>query len=101
MVVSIHHPIELTSKDWQRILTLGSEQRARELTSELVKAEKAIAQFETRFGMKFASLEESGLPADADLETHEAYIEWHSWESRVKDLHHRLKTLQNLKPENA
>ena len=98
MVMPISLPIELTNQDWQRILTLGSQQRSRELKEELSKVEKYIANFEERFGMKLSRLEEVGLPADADFETHEAYIEWHSWEARLKDLHNRLKTLQYIEP---
>ncbi|RLD04274.1 MAG: hypothetical protein DRI32_05950 [Chloroflexi bacterium] len=99
MVMPISLPIELTSQDWKRILVLGSQQRSNELKAEVAKTEKIIAGFKVRFGMSLSHLEEVGLSADADFETHEAYIEWHSWENRLKDLQHRLETLQNLEPD--
>ncbi len=60
------------------------------------KAEQAIAKFETRFGMSMSNLEKEGLPTDAGFETHDAYIEWQSWEIRRADLQKRLATLQSL-----
>ncbi len=101
MVTPISPPIELTGQDWQRILALGSQQRSNELKTELSKAKQAIARFENRFGMSLSRLEEVGLPTNADFETHEAYIEWHSWVSRLEDLHNRLETLENLKPSHV
>jgi len=101
MVMPISLPIELTNQDWQRILTLGSQQRSHELKVELSKVEKYIANFEKRFGMSLSRLEKDGLPVDADFETHEAYIEWHSWETRLKDLRNRLETLQYIEPNDV
>lgn len=46
----------------------------RELQNELKRAEQAIARFESRFGMPLVKLEKAGLPANANFETHEAYI---------------------------
>ena len=89
-------PIKLPIQDWDRILRLGAENRVRELQDELKRSEQAIAKFETRFGMPLAKLEKAGFPANADFETHEAYIEWQSWEARRADLQKRLTTLHSL-----
>jgi hypothetical protein len=89
-------PIKLPIQDWDRILQLGADNRVRELQEELKRAEQAIAKFEARFGMSLAKLEIAGLPTNADFETHEAYIEWHSWETRRADLQKRLTSIRSL-----
>ncbi|MBM4425277.1 MAG: hypothetical protein FJ030_18165 [Chloroflexi bacterium] len=89
-------PIKLPLQEWERILRLGADGRARELEEELARAEQAIAKFEKRFGSSFAKVEETGLSAGADFEAHEAYIEWHSWEARRADLRKRLTALHSL-----
>jgi hypothetical protein len=89
-------PIKLPIQDWDRILQLGADSRTRELQDELNRAEQAIAEFEKRFGMSIANLEKTGLPANANFETHDAYIEWQSWELRRTDLQKRLTTLHTL-----
>jgi hypothetical protein len=89
-------PIKLPIQDWDRILQLGADSRTRELQDELNRAEQAIIEFEKRFGMSFANLEKTGLPANASFETHDAYIEWQSWEIRRADLQQRLATLHSL-----
>ena len=101
MVTAISPSIQLTNQDWQRILIFGSQQRSNELKTELSKAEQAIARFENRFGMSLSRLEEIGLPVDADFETHEAYMDWHSWVNRLEDLRNRLETLENLQPSHV
>ncbi len=94
-------PIKLPIQDWDRILQLGTESRVRELQDELKSAKQAIAKFESRFGMPLAKLEKAGLPTIANFETHEAYIEWHSWETRRADLQKRLTTLRSLKSKQT
>ena len=89
-------PIKLPIQDWDRILQLGADSRVRELQDELNRAQPFIAKFTLRFGMPFVQLEKAGLPANADFETHEAYIEWHSWETRYADLQKRLTALRSL-----
>lgn len=94
-------PIKLPIQDWDRILQLGADSRTRELRDELNRAEQAIAGFVKRFGMPFANLEVTGLPANANFETHDAYIEWQSWEIRRADLQKRLTTLQSLEIQHG
>jgi hypothetical protein len=94
-------PIKLPIQDWDRILQLGADSRTRELQDELNLAGQAIAKFEARFGMSFDSLEKAGLPVNADFETHEAYIEWQSWEIRRADLQKRLAALQSLEIQDG
>lgn len=94
-------PIKLPIQDWDRILQLGADSRTRELQDELNRAEQAVAEFEKRFGMSFANLEKAGLPTNADFETHDAYIEWQSWEIRRADLLKRLDTLHSLESQHA
>jgi len=89
-------PIKLPIQDWDRILQLGADSRTRELQDELDRAEQAIAGFEKRFGKSFTNFEKEGLPANANFETHDAYIEWQSWEIRRADLQKRLTTLHSL-----
>jgi hypothetical protein len=94
-------PIKLPIQDWERILQLGTDSRTHELQDELNRAEQAIADFEKRFGMSFANLEKTGLPANANFETHDAYIEWQSWEIRRADLQKRLTTLHSLETQHG
>jgi len=89
-------PIKLPIQDWDRILQLGANSRTLELQDELKRAEQALAKFEARFGMSLPNLEKAGLPPNASFETHEAYIEWYSWDIRRADLQKRLTTLQSL-----
>ena len=89
-------PIKLPIQDWDRILQLGADSRTREFQDELNRAEQAIAEFEKRFGMPLANFEKAGLPTNASFETHDAYIEWQSWEIRRVDLQKRLTALQSL-----
>ena len=89
-------PIKLPIQDWDRILQLGADSRTHELQDELNRAEQALAKFEARFGMSLANLEKEGLPTNASFETHDAYIEWQSWEIRRADLKKRLTTLHSL-----
>lgn len=94
-------PIKLPIQDWDRILQLGADSRTRDLRDELNRAEQAIAGFVKRFGMSFANLEKTGLPANANFETHDAYIEWQGWEIRRADLQKRLDTLQSLETQHG
>ncbi|MBI2333690.1 MAG: hypothetical protein HYU84_16320 [Chloroflexi bacterium] len=94
-------PIKLPIQDWDRILQLGADSRTRELQDELNRAEQAIAAFEKRLGMSFVNLEKTGLPSNADFETHDAYIEWQSWELRRADLQKRLNTLHTLETQHG
>jgi len=89
-------PIKLPIQDWDRILQLGADSHTHELQDELNRAEQALAKFEARFGMSLANLEKEGLPTNASFETHDAYIEWQSWEIRRADLKKRLTTLHSL-----
>ena len=89
-------PIKLPIQDWDRILQLGADSRTHELQDELNRTEQALAKFEARFGMSLANLEKEGLPSNASFETHDAYIEWQSWEIRRADLQKRLTTLHAL-----
>ena len=89
-------PIKLPIQDWDRILQLGADSRTHELQDELNRAEQELAKFEARFGMSLANLEKEGLPTNASFETHDAYIEWQSWEIRRADLQKRLTTLHSL-----
>jgi len=94
-------PTKLPIQDWDRILQLGTDSRTHELQGELNRAEQAIAKFEARFGMSLANLEKTGLPANASFETHDAYIEWQSWEIRRADLQKRLTTLHSLETRHG
>lgn len=89
-------PIKLPIQDWDRILQLGADSRTHELQDELNRAEQALAKFEARFGMSLADFDKEGLPTNASFETHDAYIEWQSWEIRRADLQKRLTTLHSL-----
>ena len=93
--------IKLPIQDWDRILQLGADSRTHELQNELNRAEQAIAEFEKQFGMPLANLEKAGLPANASFETHDAYIEWQSWEIRRVDLQKRLTILQSLETRHG
>lgn len=94
-------PIKLPIQDWDRILQLGADSRTHELQTELSRAEQSIAKFEARFGLSLADLEKTGLPTNASFETHEAYIEWQSWEIRRADLQKRLTTLHTLETRDG
>lgn len=94
-------PIKLPIQDWDRILQLGADSRTRELQDELNRAEQAVAEFEKRPGMSLANLEKEGLPANSSFETHDAYIEWQSWEIRRADLQKRLTTLRTLETRHS
>ncbi len=94
-------PIKLPIQDWDRILQLGADSRTHELQNEFNQIEETITKFEKKFGMSFADMEEKGLPADADFETHDTFIEWQSLEIRRADLQKRLDTLQSLEAHNA
>ncbi|MBV6392378.1 MAG: hypothetical protein KPEEDBHJ_01600 [Anaerolineales bacterium] len=95
------HSIKLPIQDWDRILQLGADSRMRELQDELNRAEQAIAEYERRFGMSFALLEKTGLPANGDFETHDAYIEWQSWELRCADLQKRLNAMRAMEMQHG
>lgn len=94
-------PIKLPIQDWDRILQLGADSRTQELQDELNQIGQAISNFEKKFGKTFAELEKTGLPVDANFETHDAYIEWQSLEIRRVDLQKRLETLHSLETHNA
>lgn len=94
-------PIKLPIQDWDRILQLGADSRTQELQDELNQIGQAISNFEKKFRKTFAELEKTGLPVDADFETHDAYIEWQSLEIRRVDLQKRLETLHSLETHNA
>ena len=94
-------PIKLPIQDWDRILQLGTDSRTHELQDELNRAEQSIARFEARFGQPLTEFEKTGLPTNASFETHEAYIEWQSWEIRRADLQKRLTTLHTLETRDG
>jgi hypothetical protein len=94
-------PIKLPIQDWDRILQLGADRRTHELQDELNRAEQAIAEFERRFGMSLANQEKAGLPMNASFETHDAFIEWQSWEIRRADLRKRLNILHSLETRHG
>lgn len=88
--------IQLPTEVWQHIVRLGVERRIKELEVQLKEARLRIGEFERQFGMSFARLEQEGLPEDADLQTHEAYVEWSSWEGLQADLQEQLETLKGV-----
>ena len=78
------------------------ERHIQELEGQLEEAHQQIAEFERRFGMSFAHLQEVGLPGDASLEAHEDYVEWSSWEGYRTELQEQLEKLRAiLEPTSA
>ncbi|MBL7201670.1 MAG: hypothetical protein ISS56_16135 [Anaerolineae bacterium] len=86
--------VKLPTQVWQHIVQLGVERHIQELESQLLEAQLRIAEYEDQHGMSFARLQEVGLPPDADLEAHEAYVEWSSWEGYQAELQERLEELR-------
>jgi hypothetical protein len=83
--------IQLPTQVWQHIVQLGVERHIQELEDQLAEAQQRIAEFEGRFGMSLACLQEIGLPNDAGLQAHEDYVEWSSWEGHRAELQERLE----------
>jgi hypothetical protein len=94
-------PVKLPIQDWDRILQLGADSRTQELQDEFKQTIEQIVKFEKKFGMSFADMEKKGLPANANFEAHDAFIEWQSLEIHRADLQKRLDTLQSLEARNA
>ena len=67
-----------------------------ELEAKLQEARQHIATFEQKYGLTFARLQQAGLPDDANLEAHEDYVEWSSWEGRAAELKSKLEELQAI-----
>lgn len=86
--------VKLPTQVWQHIVQLGVERHIQELESQLSEAQQRIAEYERQYGMSLARLQEVGLPSDADLEAHEAYVEWSSWEGHQAELQERLAELR-------
>jgi hypothetical protein len=94
--------VQLPTQVWQHIVQLGVERHIQELQDELGEVQQRIAEFERRYGMSFARLQEVGLPEDAGLEAHEDYVEWSSWEGYQAELQERLDKLRAvLEPTHA
>jgi hypothetical protein len=94
--------IQLPTEVWQRIVQLGVERHIQELEAQLEEAQQNIADFERKFGMSFARLQQDGLLEDANLQTHEEYVEWSSWEGLQADLRDQLESLRTmLEPSGA
>jgi hypothetical protein len=92
--MTIEKAAKLPTQVWQHIVQLGVERHIQELECQLSEAQQRIAEYEDRYGMSFARLQEAGLPPDADLEAHEAYVEWSSWEGHQAELRERLAGLR-------
>jgi hypothetical protein len=88
--------IQLPTKVWQRIVQLGVERYIQELEAQLEEAQQQIAEFEHKFGMSFADIEQEGLPEDADWQAHEDWVEWSSWEGLKADLEQQLESLRAM-----
>lgn len=88
--------VQLSTQVWEHIVQLGVERHIQELEAKLEEARRQIAEFERRFGMSFARLEQAGLPEDAGLEAHEDYVEWSSWEGVRTELTEQLENLRAL-----
>jgi hypothetical protein len=88
--------IQLPTQIWQHIVQLGVERHIQEVEEQLEEAQQRIAQFEGRFGLSLARLQEVGLADDADLQAHEAYVEWSSWEGYREELQERLEKLRAM-----
>lgn len=88
--------IQLPADVWQHIVQLGVEQHVKELEIQLGEARRRISEFERQFGMPFARLEQEGLPDHADLQAHEAYVEWSSWQGLQTDLQEQLEALKSV-----
>jgi hypothetical protein len=94
--------IQLPTQVWQHIVQLGVERHIQELEDQLEEAQQRIAEFEHRFGMSLARLQEVGLPKDADLQAHEDYVEWSSWEGYQAEIQAKLEKLRAvLEPPSA
>lgn len=91
-----HAAIKLPTKEWERIVRLGTERHLEELEAELQVARQYIAAFERKYGLTFDRLQQVGLPDDAGLEAHEDYVEWSSWEGRAAELKSKLEELQAI-----
>jgi hypothetical protein len=94
--------VQLPTQVWQHIVQLGVERHIQELQDELGEVQQRIVEFERRYEMSFARLQEVGLPEDAGLEAHEDYVEWSSWEGYQAELRERLDKLRAvLEPAHA
>ena len=94
--------IQLPTQVWQHIVQLGVERHIQEVEEQLEEAQQRIAEFEGRCGMSLAHLREVGLADDADLQAHEDYVEWSSWEGYQEELQERLEKLRAvLEPTSA
>lgn len=67
--------------------------RIRNLEHELAEARQQVARFEQRFGRHLAQLEATGLPADASVADHDAYLDWVYWQAVVDEKSALLATL--------
>ncbi len=94
--------IKLPAQEWERIIQLGVENHIKELESELERATEKVQAFEAKYKTTFPQLEKTGLPENGDIQEHEDYVEWSSWEGYLAEVKSKLTSLRALvEPSNV
>lgn len=76
---------EIPPEELESILHQGALLRLPFLEGKLNQATARITDFEKKYHITLSKLKQQGLPANADYEFHEDFIEWEYWvETRRK-----------------
>lgn len=86
----------LPSAERERVALYGAQLLFTEMKGRLALAARELTRFQSKYGMTLAHLNEVGLPADANLATHEDYVEWSGWQATYEETHQILETLQAI-----
>lgn len=80
----------------ERLTLYGARLLLTEMEGRLALATRELARFETKYGTTLTGLAETGLPDEADLETHEDYVEWSGWQATVDETSQTLDILRSI-----
>ena len=86
----------LPPSERERLTLYGARLLLTEMQGRLALATREVARFETKYGLTLTRLDETGLPDDADLETHEDYVEWSGWQATVDETSQTLEILRSI-----
>ncbi|MFQ5708519.1 MAG: hypothetical protein ACE5HO_13760 [bacterium] len=86
--------LKITQEEKNLIVENGLRYRILELENELRKIDFQITEIEKLFKQKFEVIEKIGLPDDADIRTHENYMDL---KALVYDRFELLQKLETLK----
>ena len=95
-MISLSVTSEIPSEELESILHQGALLRLPFLEGKLNQATARVRDFEEKHHITLSKLKQQGLPANANYELHEDFIEWEYWADTRETLHSTILKVRQL-----